>query len=157
MLCVFICVYFNQIFYCLYHSAFCFASSEVLFLLFRSIYMFVLYVSLCVSLGWILNRFRFMLFRSHQLSLVGQVSLYLAMHLVSVKFCASSLGYTLEASERVRHRQLYCLVSLILFCLLLGVIFIVIVFFCLVGDYEILLVNQDQIPHYFRMLIVLCA
>jgi len=38
------------------------------------------------------------------LSLVGQVSLYLATHLVSVKFCASNRGYTLEACECVRHR-----------------------------------------------------
>jgi len=38
------------------------------------------------------------------LSLIGQVSLYLAMHVVSVKFCASSRGYTLEAFECVRYR-----------------------------------------------------
>jgi len=36
--------------------------------------------------------------------LVGQVFLYLAMHIVSVKFCASSRGCTLEAFECVRHR-----------------------------------------------------
>jgi len=38
-------------------------------------YIFVLYVSLCVCLGWILNRFRFRLFRSYLLSLFVQVSL----------------------------------------------------------------------------------
>jgi len=42
-----------------------------------------------------------LLIRSHWLLLVGQVFLYLVMHIVSVKFCASSHGYTVEAFECV--------------------------------------------------------
>ena len=39
LLCIFICVYLYQMFYCLYHFAFIISLSEVSFLLFRSVFI----------------------------------------------------------------------------------------------------------------------
>jgi hypothetical protein len=54
---------------------------------------YYLYHSALLEFKWV----QYCYFNYHQLLLADEVSLYVAMRLVSVKFCASSRDYTLEA------------------------------------------------------------